>query len=72
MSYPISRCRYPSDVRRIIDIATQHGLVVSALEAEKAWDEASDDACAQWLTVDAFSEAEIWDRLPCWLKGEDE
>jgi len=38
-------------------------FVVSALEAEKLGTKL-DDACAQWLTVDAFSEAEIWDRLP--------
>ena len=72
MSYPISRCRFPEDVQKLIRIAAQHGLVVSALEAEKAWEEASDDACAQWLIVNTYDDKEVWEKLPYWFKGEKE
>jgi len=72
MSYPISRCRFPNDVLKIISLASSHGIAASVIEAEKAWEEASDDACAGWLGVNAFSDEEIWDRLPSWFKGEEE
>ena len=69
MAYPISKCQYPADVARIIHVAAAHGVVLSALEAEKAWDDYSESLCAGWIILPE-SDDEIWSCLPGWATGE--
>jgi len=64
-------CRYPSDVKRICDVAISHGIVLSPQEAEKAWEEYSDMLCAGWINLPE-GEEEIWNSLPMWARGEEE
>lgn len=71
MTYPLSKCRFPTEVERIMQIALTHGVSASPLEAEKAWEEVSDDYCAQWLIVDIYTEKEVWNMLPNWFTGEE-
>lgn len=72
MSYPLSKCYFPAEVERIMQIAFQHGITASVLEAETAWQEASDDACASWLGTDSYTDLEIWLRLPTWFTEVEE
>jgi hypothetical protein len=41
--------RYPEDVQRIQMVALSHGVVLSARDAEAAWDSYSDDMAAGWM-----------------------
>lgn len=63
-------CRYPSNVERIIKIAAMHGIILSPQEAEKAWEEHSDNLSASWLIMDDCSDGDIWFALPRWARGE--
>jgi len=64
-----SSCRYPSDVVRIVHVALEHGVVLSAQEAEKAWEEYSDSMAAGWIIMTGSNEY-IWNSLPAWARGE--
>jgi hypothetical protein len=61
-------CRYPWDVERIVKIAAANGVVLSPKEAEKAWEENSDNMCAGWLCLPA-SDDSVWLELPAWARG---
>jgi hypothetical protein len=67
VSYPISKCRYPDDVARIISIAASRGVSLTALEAEKAWEEYSDSMAAGWMMLG--DDEEVWACLPSWAVG---
>lgn len=68
MAYPVEKCAYPEDVRRILRVALDHGIVASALEAEKAWEDYSDLMCASWMFLPK-DDAELWACLPEWFTG---
>lgn len=71
MTYPLSRCEFPDDVKRIIQIAADRGVVCSALEAKIAWEDTSESMCAGWLCLPKDDET-VWAELPGWFKGEAE
>jgi hypothetical protein len=69
IEYNYEECQYPYDIERIVKVAILNGVILSAKEAEKAWEEHSDDACAQWLGLPKDDE-DIWYALPSWARGE--
>jgi hypothetical protein len=62
-------CEHPLDVKRIVEIALAHGVLLSAQEAEKAWMEHSEIYAAQWLFLPE-DDIDVWYDLPNWAKGE--
>lgn len=62
MTYSTDTCRYPADVERIIQVCASHGVVLSALETEKLWQNHSDLYCASWLFLPK-SDGELWNAL---------
>lgn len=71
MSFPLSRCRWPDDVSRIMKVAFDRHVYLSPLDAQTAWEDYSETMCAGWLCLPETDE-EIWDCLPAWAKGETE
>jgi len=65
------RFSYPSDVRRIVAVAAEHGVILSAVEANAAWEEHSDMLCAGWLFLPE-SDDELWAELPALARGEQD
>ena len=59
------------DVRRIVEVALKHGVILSPHEAYKAWSDHSDDLCAGWLFL-PDDDNELWGELPSWARGERE
>lgn len=66
--YPLSNCSYPEDVKRIIKVAMNNGILLLPLEAEKAWEEYSDSMAACWMTLPK-SDDDVWFSLPSWARG---
>lgn len=57
------------DIKRIIKIGLSRGILLSPLEADKAWQEHSDTYAAGWLMLPEEDGA-VWSDLPAWARGE--
>lgn len=63
---------YHEDVRRIIRVAFEHGIILTPNEAYKAWQDFSDTMAAGWMNLECESDGSLWYSLPEWARGQDE
>lgn len=61
---------YHDDVKRIMQVALAHGIILTPVEAYKAWSEFSDMMAAGWMSLDSESDGSLWYALPEWARGE--
>lgn len=71
MVYKLEYSESGSDIHQIMQVALNHGIVLSPIEAEKAWNEYSESMAAGWMMLPDSNE-EIWNCLPSWARGEED
>ncbi len=60
INQPLYKCRYPEDVKRIMRVAFDNGIVLNAQQAEAVWDAYSDEMDAGWIILPKKN-SEIWE-----------
>lgn len=59
---------HEEDLKKLQQIAMQHGRMISLFAAERIWSTHSYSYAAGWLILDSYDDGELWDILNDGLK----
>ncbi len=52
-------CWYPEDVKRLFKVSLENGMLIDAAQLEAIWESFSENRCAQWLTLNNYTDNQL-------------